>query len=97
MSCKTYQQSEIVIKCKTVETYKIETLFTIPESSELLLDLIQVPHIASDPLNLRILSDFLFYLLDRFVTLLFFAVDHDYTGSILYESFGDLESASPIS
>lgn len=48
--------------------------------------------IAVFPLDLGMVADFLFYLVDGRLTLVFFAVDHDNMGFVVHEGTRDLKA-----
>jgi hypothetical protein len=74
-------------------THQVKSLLALAYLREDLFDLLERAHVASLPLDLRILTTLFLDLLDSLFTLLFFAVDHDYPGAVLHECLGDLETA----
>ena len=76
-----------------VETHQVKSLLALAYLREDLFDLLKRAHVASFPLDLRILTALFLDLLDSLFTLLFLAVDHDDPGPVLNESLGNLETA----
>lgn len=70
-------------------THQIQPLLLLGETPKHLLDLLQVPQITPDPLNLC-LRALLLDLTDRLVPLLLLPVDHDDARAGLGERTGDL-------
>jgi hypothetical protein len=89
VTCQSNDQQGI----DRVEAHQVKSLLALSYLREDLFDLLERAQIASFPFDLRVLTAFFLDLPDGLFTLLFLAIDHDHSRSVLHERSGDFEAA----